>query len=84
MTDYTIDFIEGDTTEVNFISDSETTIEMYGSADPFPFYTLTDVPHSYVGQAGLSPRVKATEDGLEFAQALTPENSPHYSTLTSN
>ena len=72
MTDYTIDFIEGDTTEVNFISDSETTIEMYGSADPFPFYTLTDVPHSYVGQAGLSPRVKATEDGLEFAQALTP------------
>jgi hypothetical protein len=31
------------------------------------FITLTDTPSSYSGQAGKFPKVKATEDGLEFA-----------------
>ena len=33
------------------------------------FTDLTDVPHSYTGQAGKSPRVNATENGLEFFTA---------------
>jgi len=33
------------------------------------FTALTDVPNSYSGQAGKFPKVKATEDGLEFADA---------------
>jgi hypothetical protein len=31
------------------------------------FPDLLDVPHSYSGQAGKYPKVKTTEDGLEFA-----------------
>lgn len=33
------------------------------------FIALTDVPNSYLGQAGKYPKVKATEDGLEFGTA---------------
>lgn len=36
---------------------------------PFVFKNLTDVPASYVGQAGKVVTVKATEDGLEFDTA---------------
>lgn len=35
------------------------------------FLQLTDAPHTFVGQAGKSVRVKATEDGLEFAAGGT-------------
>lgn len=35
------------------------------------FITLTDTPSSYSGQAGKFPKVKATEDGLEFADVAT-------------
>jgi len=40
-------------------------------ADPQPsnFLKLSDTPASYSGQSGKYPRVKATEDGLEFAAA---------------
>ena len=33
------------------------------------FLGLTDTPASYAGQSGLFPKVKATEDGLEFGEA---------------
>lgn len=33
------------------------------------FITLTDTPSTYSGQAGKFPKVKATEDGLEFGTA---------------
>lgn len=39
------------------------------------FIALTDTPDSYQGKAGWYPRVKATEDGLEFVQFATP--GPH-------
>ena len=39
------------------------------------FIALTDTPDSYKGKAGWYPRVKATEDGLEFVQFAAP--GPH-------
>ena len=39
------------------------------------FIALTDTPDSYQGKAGYYPRVKATEDGLEFVQFAAP--GPH-------
>jgi hypothetical protein len=39
------------------------------------FISLMDTPDSYTGKAGWYPRVKATEDGLEFVQFATP--GPH-------
>jgi hypothetical protein len=39
------------------------------------FISLMDTPASYAGKAGWYPRVKATEDGLEFVQFATP--GPH-------
>jgi hypothetical protein len=39
------------------------------------FISLMDTPNSYQGKAGYYPRVKATEDGLEFVQFATP--GPH-------
>lgn len=38
-----------------------------GGGGASAFTDLTDVPASYTGQAGKFPKVKATEDGLEFA-----------------
>lgn len=41
------------------------------STGVYDFIALRDAPDSYVGQAGKFPRVKATEDGLEFADVAT-------------
>lgn len=38
-----------------------------GGGGASAFTDLTDVPASYTGQAGKFPKVKATENGLEFA-----------------
>jgi len=38
-----------------------------GGGGASAFTDLTDAPSSYTGQAGKFPKVKATEDGLEFA-----------------
>jgi hypothetical protein len=38
-----------------------------GGGGASAFTDLTDVPASYTGQAGKFPKVKSTEDGLEFA-----------------
>lgn len=45
------------------------------------FIDLGDVPNSYIGQAGKVPKVKATEDGLEF---YTPSAGVTDHTLLSN
>jgi len=37
-----------------------------GGGGASKFKELTDVPNSYTGQSGKFPKVKATEDGLEF------------------
>lgn len=41
------------------------------STGVYDFIALRDAPDSYAGQAGKFPRVKATEDGLEFADVAT-------------
>lgn len=41
------------------------------------FIELEDTPSSYTGQAGKFPKVKATEDGLEFAEAGGAHASTH-------
>jgi hypothetical protein len=40
------------------------------------FLDLSDTPSSYSGQAGKFPKVKATEDGLEFIDAYRVVNTP--------
>ena len=37
-----------------------------GGSSPSKFTELTDCPDSYIGQSGKYPRVKSTENGLEF------------------
>lgn len=51
--------------EVFTQADSTITVSISGSITG-KFRQLTDVPQSYVGQAGKSVRVNGTEDGLEF------------------
>lgn len=46
------------------------------STQGLDFIELNDVPHSYIGQANLYPRVNATEDGLIFSNAQGPQGDP--------
>lgn len=56
-----------DNISVNITDNDNILIDIEGnSPSPTNFIDLVDVPHSYVGQATKTIKVKDTEDGLEF------------------